>query len=76
VRRIRQLERENLVLSKLELADLSDKAKILRPIFSRGRDFKVEPRNLTDLRNNVMHPNDIVRSGADLEKFVEQIETG
>jgi hypothetical protein len=74
-RRTRQLERENLVLPKEELADLSDKATVLRQLISTAQGhFELELRNVTDLRNKVMHMNDIVGS-ADLRNFVKQVET-
>jgi hypothetical protein len=72
--RVHKLKHENLVLPTLELADLTHKAKILRPSLSRGGNFEVELKSVTALRNEVMHAKEIVRSNADFKKFVEQID--
>jgi hypothetical protein len=73
--RKRRLERENLLLPTIELADFAHKAKVIRrPWFTR-RDFEGELAKLVKLRNAVAHVHNVVRSDADLHHFVEQIET-
>ena len=71
----RELERENLTLPTIELADLWHKAKLLRGILGAGRDFEAELDKVVQLRNDVDHVKDIVRSDADLNKFVDRLET-
>jgi hypothetical protein len=73
--RLRKLERDNLVLPVLELADLGHKAKVLRPLLSARGDFEKDLQNMVSLRNNVAHAKDMIRSDADLTAFVERIET-
>lgn len=75
LRRRQKLERENLTLPTIELADLKDKAKVLRSILGTGRDFDAELDKVVQLRNDVDHVKDIVRSDADLKGFVERLET-
>ena len=73
--RRRKLERENLTLPMIELADLWHKAKLLRGPLGAGRDFEAELGKVVKLRNDVDHVKDIVRSDADLKGFVEHLET-
>lgn len=73
--RRRKLEKENLVLPTIELADLWHKAKVLRGMLGAGRDFEVELEKVVKLRNDVDHVKNIVRSEAELEGFVEHLET-
>jgi hypothetical protein len=73
--RRRKLEKENLVLPTIELADLWHKAKVLRGIFGAGRDFEAELEKVVKLRNDVDHVKDMVRGDADLKGFVEHLET-
>jgi len=69
------LERDNLVLPTIELADLGHKAKLLRRMLGLGRDFDAELAKVVKLRNDVDHVKDIVRSEAELKGFVEHLET-
>ncbi|MGA2859064.1 MAG: CBS domain-containing protein [Candidatus Sulfotelmatobacter sp.] len=73
--RRRKLERENLTLPMIELADLWHKAKLLRGTLGADRDFEAELGKVVKLRNDVDHVKDIVRSDADLKGFVEHLET-
>ena len=73
--RRRKLERENLTLPMIELADLWHKAKLLRGTLGARRDFEAELGKVVKLRNDVDHVKDIVRSDADLKGFVEHLET-
>ena len=73
--RQRALERDNLTLPMIELADLWHKAKLLRGMLGAGRDFEAELDKIVKLRNDVDHVKDIVRSDADLKGFVERLET-
>lgn len=73
--RRRKLERENLTLPMIELADLWHKAKLLRGTLGAGRDFEAELGKVVKLRNDVDHVKNIVRSDADLKGFVEHLET-
>ena len=74
-RRRNRLEKENLVLPTIELADFSHKAKVIRTPFLAGFDFEKDIVNLVALRNGVAHVHQVVRSDADLHRFVEQLET-
>lgn len=73
--RQRALERDNLSLPTIELADLCHKAKLLRGLLGKGRDFDAELAKVVKLRNDVDHVKDIVRSEAELKQFVEHLET-
>jgi hypothetical protein len=74
--RQKALERDNLVLPTIELADLWHKAKLLRGLLATGRDFDAELTKVVKLRNDVDHVKDIVRSEAELKQFVEHLEIG
>jgi hypothetical protein len=71
----RALERDNLTLPTIELADLWHKAKLLRGLLGKGRDFDAELAKMVKLRNDVDHVRDIVRSEAELKQSVEHLET-
>jgi hypothetical protein len=73
--RRRKLERENLKLPTIELADLWHKAKVLRGTLGASRKFEAELDKVVTLRNDVDHVKDIVRNDADLKGFVERLET-
>ncbi len=73
--RQRKLEKENLTLPTIELADLCHKATLLRGMLGADRDFEAELEKVVHLRNDVDHVKDIVRSDADLKGFVERLET-
>lgn len=73
--RERALERDNLMLPTIELADLSHKAKLLRRLLGAGRDFEADLSKVIKLRNDVDHVKDIVRSEAELKQLVEHLET-
>src|SRR5215472_15133684 len=49
--RQQQLEYENLGLPTIELADLRDKAKLMRAVLGAGGDFEAELAKVTQLRN-------------------------
>jgi len=72
--RQRVLERENLTLPTIELADLCHKAKVLREVLDIGRDFETELGEVVRLRNDVDHVKDVVHSDADLKDFVARLE--
>lgn len=74
-RRRNKLEKENLVLPTIELADFSHKAKVIRIPFLAGFDFEKDIAKLVAIRNGVAHVHQVVRSDADLHRFVEQLET-
>jgi len=57
-RRLRTLQRENLVLPELDLADLGHKAKVLGSLLSAKGDFAKDLQNIVILRNNVAHVRD------------------
>jgi hypothetical protein len=70
-----KLQKENLTLPMIELADLWHKAKLLREMLGAGRDFEAELAKVVKLRNDVDHVKEMVRSDADLKGFVEHLET-
>lgn len=73
--RRRKLEKENLVLPTVELADLIAKARVFRQMLGTGRDFGTDLERIRGLRNDVAHVKEIVRSEADLKRFVIQLAT-
>jgi PII-like signaling protein len=73
--RRQKLASQNLVLPVVELADLIDKAKVFRQILGTRRDFDADLESIRDLRNDVAHVKDIVRSEADLKRFVSRVDT-
>ncbi len=73
--RRRKLEKENLVLPTIELADLIGKARVFRKMLGTGRDFDTDLESIRELRNDVAHVKEIVRSEADLKGFVIRLET-
>jgi CBS domain len=73
--RRKKLERENLALPTIELADFSHKAKVIRTPFLSHFDFDGDLLELVKLRNRVAHVHKVVRKDADLHGFVEQLET-
>jgi hypothetical protein len=73
--RHRKLQQENLALPLIELADLWHKARLLRDVIGLGRNFEIEFDRVVKLRNDVDHVKDIVRSDADLQGFVQHLET-
>ncbi len=73
--RLRKLQRENLALSLLELADFSHKAKVLRFLLcAKGGNFERELESLKSLRDEIAHVKEIARGVEDLKRFVERIE--
>src|SRR5215472_2522985 len=70
-----KLSDENLSLPTIELAYLWQKAKLLRTLLGAGRDFDSELAKVTQLRNDVDHVKEIVRSDGDLKAFVDRLET-
>ena len=73
VGRLQKLQLENLALSVLELADFSDKARVLHERLA-ATDFENYLEHLKSLRNEIAHVKDIVRSDADLKTFVRRVE--
>ena len=73
--RKRKLERENLSLPAIELADFAHKAKIIRTPLLTCFDFDDDLARLVKLRNSVAHVHEVVRSDSDLHRFVGQLET-
>jgi len=74
-KRKKKLEKENLILPTIELADFAHKAKVIRtPLLDRF-DFDRDIAKLVKLRNSVAHVHQVVRSDADLHRFVGQLET-
>ena len=73
VGRLQKLQLENLALSVLELADFSDKARVLHERLA-ATDFENDLEHLKSLRNEIAHVKDIVRSDADLKTFVRRVE--
>lgn len=74
-KRKRKLEKENLILPTIELADFAHKAKVIHSPFLDRFDFDIDLAKLVRLRNSVAHVHEVVRSDADLHSFVEQLET-
>ena len=74
-KRKRKLEKENLILPTIELADFAHKAKVIHTPFLDRFDFDIDLAKLVKLRNSVAHVHEVVRSDADLHRFVEQLET-
>jgi len=73
--RLRKLQRENLALSLLELADFSHKAKVLRFLLcAKGGNFERDLESLKSLRDEIARVKEIARGVADLKRFVERIE--
>ena len=70
---MQKLQLENLALSVLELADFSDKARVLHERLA-ATDFENDLEHLKSLRNEIAHVKDIVRSDADLKTFVRRVE--
>lgn len=73
--RMRKLEEENLTLPATELADFVHKAEVIRSSFPSQFNFDEDLAKLVALRNDVAHVHPVVRSDADLHRFVEQLET-
>ncbi|HUA14785.1 MAG TPA: hypothetical protein VMG31_05770 [Verrucomicrobiae bacterium] len=73
--RRKKLEKENLALPTIELADFGHKAKVIRTPFLTAFDFDTDLAVLVALRNSVAHVHQVVRSDGDLHRFVEQLET-
>lgn len=73
--RKKKLERENLSLPAIELADFAHKAKVVRTPLLSSFDFSGDLAKLVKLRNSVAHVHQVVRSDVDLHRFVEQLET-
>jgi hypothetical protein len=73
--RKKRLERENLLLPTIELADFAHKAKVIRTPWLSSLDFDGDLTELVKLRNTVAHIKKVVRSDADLHEFVKQLET-
>jgi hypothetical protein len=73
--RMRKREKENLVLPTTELADFVHKAKVLRSPFLSRFNFDDDIVELIKLRNGIAHVHQVVRSDADLHRFVRQLET-
>jgi hypothetical protein len=73
--RSKRLEKENLLLPAIELADFAHKAKVIQTPFLSRLDFDSDLAKLVKLRNSVAHVHKVVRNDADLHRFVEQLET-
>ena len=73
--RKKKLVKENLILPTIELADFEHKARVIRAPFLKGFSFDSDLKKLVRLRNSVAHVHQVVRSDADLHRFVEQLET-
>lgn len=73
--RQRSRRHANLALPAIEAADLWHKARVLRGMLGASRDFEADLEKVVQLRNDVDHVKDIVRSDADLKGFVERLET-
>jgi len=73
--RKRKLRAQNLLLSGIELADFTHKAKIVRRCLPAERDFAVDLEKLKKLRDDVAHVHEIVRTGAELHSLVDRLET-
>jgi predicted transcriptional regulator len=74
-KRKRKLEKENLILPTIELADFAHKAKVIHTPFLDRFHFDTDLAKLIRLRNSVAHVHEVVRSDADLHRFVEELET-
>ncbi len=73
--RKKKLEKQNLLLPVIELADFAHKAKVIQTPFLTRFDFDDDLSKLVKLRNSVAHVHQVVRSDTDLHRFVEQLET-
>jgi len=73
--RMTSLGKDNLALPMTELADFVHKAKVIRSPFLSRFDFDDDIAKLIKLRNGVAHVHPVVRSDADLHRFVGQLET-
>jgi hypothetical protein len=73
-RKQRRLHRQNLSPSKLELADLVHKAKVVRKYLPAARKFDLELEMVHRLRNDVAHVHHLVRSDSELHLLVDRLE--
>lgn len=64
---------QNLVLSPLELADLSDKRAALQAILNLSASAVQELKDIEDLRNAVAHARDYARTDKELNTFIKRM---
>jgi hypothetical protein len=70
----RKLQKQNLVLAAVEVADIAHKAKVVRSILPT-KNFDAELDKIVRLRNATAHVKELVCSSSDLKRFVDQLET-
>lgn len=68
-------KKENLTLSIVELADLVHKAKAVKESLPPERNFESDLESVRKFRNAVAHVHRFMRSNADLNTFVDRLET-
>ncbi len=71
--RLKKRRSQNLALSALELADLSDKRAALSAIFKLSPSAVQELKGIEDLRNAVAHARDYARTDKELSAFIKRM---
>jgi hypothetical protein len=71
--RLKKRRSQNLALSALELADLSDKTAALSAIFKLSPSAVGELKDVEDLRNAVAHARDYARTDKELNAFIKRM---
>ena len=69
--RLKKRRSQNLLLSALELADLSDKRAALHAILKLSPSAVQELKEIEDLRNAVAHARDYARTDRELNAFIK-----
>ena len=71
--RLKKRRSQNLLLSALELADLSDKRAALQAILKLSASSVQELKDIEDLRNAVAHARDYARTDKELNAFIKRM---
>jgi hypothetical protein len=71
--RLKKRRSQNLVLSALELADLSDKRAALHAILKLSPSAVQELKDIEDLRNAVAHARDYAKTDKELSIFIKRM---